>query len=236
MKFSSSQAGTISAIRFYKGSSNTGTHTAHLWTSTGTLLASATFPGETSSGWQQANFTSPVPISADVGYVASYHTPGNYSADSNYFSAARTVGPLTAPASGNRLYTYGTGVVFPSSTFSGSNYYVDVVFNSGGGGGALPPVANPDIGFSTPLNTAIGISAASLLANDTDPNGGTNTLSVTGATSGTGGWTIIAIHDSKESWERFRDTILMPKLKQGVTGGFENPPQETAFEVHNLMP
>jgi hypothetical protein len=51
-----------------------------------------------------------------------------------------------------------------------------------------------------------------------------------------GGWTIIAIHDSKESWERFRDTILMPKLKQGVTGGFENPPQETAFEVHNLMP
>ena len=27
----------------------------------------------------------------------------------------------------------------------------------------------------------------------------------------TGGWTIVAIHDSKASWERFRDGTLMPK-------------------------
>ena len=51
-----------------------------------------------------------------------------------------------------------------------------------------------------------------------------------------GGWTIIAIHDSKESWERFRDTILMPRMKQGISGGFNTPPQETTFEVQNLMP
>jgi len=51
-----------------------------------------------------------------------------------------------------------------------------------------------------------------------------------------GGWTVIAIHDSKESWERFRDTILMPRMKQGISGGFTTPPQETTFEVHNLMP
>lgn len=51
-----------------------------------------------------------------------------------------------------------------------------------------------------------------------------------------GGWTIIAIHDSKQSWEQFRDGILMPKLKQGVAGGFSTPPQETAFEVHNKQP
>ena len=50
------------------------------------------------------------------------------------------------------------------------------------------------------------------------------------------GWTIIAVHDSKESWERFRDDILMPKLQAGVNGGFATPPEETAFEVHNLMP
>ncbi len=152
--FSSTQAGTIAAIRFYKGPSNTGTHTAHLWTSTGTLLASATFSGETSSGWQQANFTSPVAISAGVSYVASYHTPGNYPADANYFTAPRSVGPLSAPSSGNGLYTYGTGVVFPSSTFSGSNYYVDVVFNPGGGGSPQPPVANNDSGIVASENTA----------------------------------------------------------------------------------
>ena len=50
------------------------------------------------------------------------------------------------------------------------------------------------------------------------------------------GWTIMAVHDSKESWERFRDTILMPRIKQGISGGFTTPPQETTFEVHNLKP
>ena len=51
-----------------------------------------------------------------------------------------------------------------------------------------------------------------------------------------GGFTIVAIHESKESWEKFRDGILMPKLKAGVPGGFAGPPQEIAFEVNNLQP
>ncbi len=51
-----------------------------------------------------------------------------------------------------------------------------------------------------------------------------------------GGWTIVAIHDSKKSWEQFRDEILMPRLKQGVPGGFKGTPQEQAFEVYNLQP
>lgn len=51
-----------------------------------------------------------------------------------------------------------------------------------------------------------------------------------------GGWTIVAIHDSKASWEKFRDNILMPRMAKGVPGGFTAPPQEMAFEVHNLQP
>ena len=35
-----------------------------------------------------------------------------------------------------------------------------------------------------------------------------------------GGWTIMAVHDSQESWERFRDDVLMPRLQAGVDGGF----------------
>ena len=50
-----------------------------------------------------------------------------------------------------------------------------------------------------------------------------------------GGWTVVAVHESKESWETFRDTILMPKFKQGIKGGFPTPPQETAFEPYNLV-
>lgn len=50
-----------------------------------------------------------------------------------------------------------------------------------------------------------------------------------------GGWTIIAIHDSRESWENFRDGTLMPRMQAGIEGGFTSPPQETGFEVHNLL-
>ena len=50
-----------------------------------------------------------------------------------------------------------------------------------------------------------------------------------------GGWTIVAVHDAKESWETFRDGILMPLLQAGIDGGFTSPPQETAFDVHNLQ-
>ncbi len=50
-----------------------------------------------------------------------------------------------------------------------------------------------------------------------------------------GGWTIIAIHDSRESWEKFRDGTLMPRMQQGIEGGFASPPQETGFDVYNLL-
>ncbi len=49
------------------------------------------------------------------------------------------------------------------------------------------------------------------------------------------GWTIVAVHESRASWEEFRDRVLTPKLQQGVKGGFPTPPQEIAFEVDNLQ-
>jgi hypothetical protein len=51
-----------------------------------------------------------------------------------------------------------------------------------------------------------------------------------------GGWTIVAVHESKESWEKFRDNVLVPRLQAGVEGGFPTPPQETEIEVYNLLP
>lgn len=50
-----------------------------------------------------------------------------------------------------------------------------------------------------------------------------------------GGWTITAVHDTQESWERFRDSTLMPAMQAGIDGGFQAPPQETAFPVENLQ-
>ena len=46
-------------------------------------------------------------------------------------------------------------------------------------------------------------------------------------------WTIVAVHDSQESWERFRDETLVPTMSAGIDGGFTTPPQEKTFEVYN---
>jgi hypothetical protein len=51
-----------------------------------------------------------------------------------------------------------------------------------------------------------------------------------------GGWTIVAVHDSKESWERFRDHTLMPRMMAGIKGGFATPPQEFSFSVDTVLP
>ena len=56
------------------------------------------------------------------------------------------------------------------------------------------------------------------------------------AGSSPGGWTIVAVHDSQESWERFRDDVLMPQMQQGIAGGFTSPPQETTVDVYKVMP
>jgi hypothetical protein len=49
------------------------------------------------------------------------------------------------------------------------------------------------------------------------------------------GWMIVAIHDSKQSWEQFRAGTLMPRMQAGIDGGFAAPPQETTFEVHEQV-
>jgi hypothetical protein len=45
---------------------------------------------------------------------------------------------------------------------------------------------------------------------------------------------VVAVHDSAESWERFRDQTLVPGLEKLGDAGFAGPPEETVFEVHRL--
>jgi hypothetical protein len=128
LQFRANASGSVIGVRFYKESDNTGSHTGALWTSGGTLLASGTFTGESASGWQELDFTSPVPISANTTYVVSYHTDvGHYAFTSNGLSSAVTTGPLTALAAGG-VYAYSSGTAFPSNTFNATNYWVDVVY------------------------------------------------------------------------------------------------------------
>src|SRR5262249_18787059 len=114
VKFRSDLAGVITGLRFYKGSKNTGTHVGNLWTTSGPLLGTVTFTGETASGWQQANFNTPVQIAPNTMYVASYHTTsGFYSADAGYFTSKGVDTPplhaLANSVSPNGVYQYGPG-------------------------------------------------------------------------------------------------------------------------------
>ncbi len=148
VKFTTDQPGFITGIRFYKGPANTGTHIGSLWTASGTLLASATFTNETATGWQQVNFATPVAVAANTTYVASYLAPnGGYALNASYFAASgHDNPPLRAPsnavAAGNGVYRYGTGTLFPNSTYNASNYWVDVVFTASAGPDTTPPTVS----------------------------------------------------------------------------------------------
>ncbi|WP_255433575.1 N,N-dimethylformamidase beta subunit family domain-containing protein [Tessaracoccus sp. MC1865] len=155
MKFRSDIDGYITGLRFYKTTGNTGTHVGTLWTSAGVPLATVTFAGETATGWQQAYFDNPVPITANTTYVASYHAPnGNY-ATGVPFTTAISSAPLTALADGtdgaNGVYLYGPGG-FPTQTFGSSNYLVDVWF-------AATAVVGPDVTAPTVISRSPGVGA-----------------------------------------------------------------------------
>ena len=149
VRFQATQNGTISGVRFYKLADNTGTHTGTLWTASGTELATGTFSNESSQGWEELDFSSPVTVTAGTTYVASYHTSsGHYAVTSGGLNSAVTNGPLTAPANGG-VYAYGSSTIFPTNTNGGSNYWVDVVYQ--------PDLSSPTVTATTPGNSATSV-------------------------------------------------------------------------------
>jgi hypothetical protein len=164
VKFKSTQAGTISAIRFYRAARNSNGYTVKLFNAGGTRLAQARSTSDTCAlpCWEQISLVSPISISPNTVYIAAYYTSNGRYADDTYTNGgltnAVTTGPLTAPASssvgGNGVYTYSTG--FPNQTWRDSNYYVDVVFRPSTP--TLNMVFNPtmpSIPSSTPAGTVV---------------------------------------------------------------------------------
>ena len=161
VKFRSDVAGQVTALRFYKGSGNTGTHVGHLWSATGTQLAAVTFTGETATGWQQATLSTPVTLSPGTTYVVSYYAPnGHYAEDDGYFAAAALdAPPLHALKDGtdgpNGVYRPGTGGGFPTQAFQSANYWVDVVFAPSN---SAPDTTPPTVTAQTPAAGATGVA------------------------------------------------------------------------------
>jgi hypothetical protein len=136
VKFKTDTAGYITGLRFYKASTNVGTHVGHIWSNSGVLLGSATFTNETGSGWQQVNFSTPISVSANTTYIASYFAPsGHYSENENGFATTGIDNPpLHALANGvdgsDGVYHYSSSSGFPTDSWNSTNYWVDVVYTA----------------------------------------------------------------------------------------------------------
>jgi methionine-rich copper-binding protein CopC len=200
-KFQSTVPGWVAGVRFYKGSGNNGTHTGSLWTTSGTLLATGTFTNETASGWQSLLFANPVQITANTTYVVSYYDPdGDYASEPDKFDWQLTTPPLIAPAAnylsssgGNGLFNAG-GPGFPTQTYGGTNYAVDVIFDTTQPAGAVPAVTSvtPYAGSSSnPVSTALTATFSKPIASGTtsfqvkSSGGSTATGTVTFDSTGT---------------------------------------------------
>ncbi|MFF2569932.1 DUF4082 domain-containing protein [Streptomyces sp. NPDC058084] len=188
VKVRSSVPGTITGVRFYKSSANTGTHKGSLWSSAGQLLATGTFTNETASGWQELKFANPVPVKANTTYVASYFAPnGGYSYDAHYFTdKAAGLAPLTALQSGtdggNGVYRYGSAGGFPNQAAAGSNYWVDAVLETGSAStvpptvtGRTPAAGATGVSITAPLSATFNqsIDSGTLVFTVTGPGGAT---------------------------------------------------------------
>lgn len=165
VRFTTSLAGRITALRYFKGAGNTGTHVGTLWSSTGTQLATVTFADDTVQGWQTAALSTPVTVTAGQTLTVSYAAPsGGYSVTPGRYSASYERGPLTVAASG-AVYTYSGGVPTNAST---SDYGVDVVFEPTAAEPTIvsqtPAAGATDVATSTPISATFSTAVADTLS------------------------------------------------------------------------
>ena len=137
VKFTADSSGYITGIRFYKASTNTGTHVGNLWTSTGSLLATATFTNETATAGkgQLSPPRWPSQPTPSTSPRTSHPTSGTTAIDEQIFRRQGvTTAPLTLPDGRGRGPTASTATAPPASSRTpagnASNYWVDVVFTT----------------------------------------------------------------------------------------------------------
>jgi hypothetical protein len=163
LRFMSAVPGYVTGLRFYRSAKNLGPHTGDLWTGAGTPLAAVTFTNESASGWQQANFSAPIPVQANTVYVVSYWSPaGYYADDAGYFATSGVTNQmLYAPTDGQYgpNGSYNATSAFPATSANSSNYWVDVVFTTAIESPEVPqdvrrssPDASPEQIASNPVN------------------------------------------------------------------------------------
>lgn len=125
LRFTTSIAGKITGIRFYKTGTESKQFTVTLWSPEKTSIGSASITTDT-PGWKTVLFSSPVDIAANTTYAASYYcNSGNYLyAFSKGFTPPYQVGAMTL-----LNFVYAVGHYYPA-TPNTANYFADVIFDS----------------------------------------------------------------------------------------------------------
>jgi len=101
MKFRTDVDGWILAVRYWRGHSETGSHTGKIWSSGRAFLASAAYVDETASGWQQAELEQPLAVTANTTYVVSYNVNYSYVVTNQGLASSIVNGPIHSVADGN---------------------------------------------------------------------------------------------------------------------------------------
>jgi hypothetical protein len=129
VRFDADLPGQVSALRIYRGTTDAAPFVGHLWTATGALLATVTFPAGVGPGWRTATLAQPMAITPGMDFIASYYAPhGGYAGTAGGLAGGVSNGPLHTSLSSNGLYRYGPDVLPNLATFA--NYWIDVVYTS----------------------------------------------------------------------------------------------------------
>jgi hypothetical protein len=116
------------AIRYWRDSSETGSHVGRVWSSTGTLLASVPFTGETASGWQTQTLAAPVALQPGQTYVVSVGINAFFVMTNLGLQTQLSNGPIATDITAAKNGVIGAAAgVFPTTSYQSSNYFVDVV-------------------------------------------------------------------------------------------------------------
>ncbi len=155
----------LTAVRFFKNAGETGTHVGRLWSSAGAQLAQVTFANETTSGWQQQSFATPYQLQPGNTYTISVNANVVFGATTSGLATAITSGPLQSVADGGNGVFGSAAGVFPTSSWSASNYFVDPVVSPtipltvtaqtpSPGSTGLSPNVKPTATFSRAIDTS----------------------------------------------------------------------------------
>lgn len=140
-QFTVSQPAWVTALRYYRGTTAVNPDELRLWriesSSSATSLTTITPPAASTLGWQDVPLETPVRLTAGQDYKTAGHFPSDYVATGGYWASGPgangiTNGILTAPGTvaslyGQGTFRYGVGGLYPTGSFNGGNYWLDVV-------------------------------------------------------------------------------------------------------------